>query len=157
MLYPGLQSTEHTHNKFSYYSSYLQSKTGLDSSYLWWRLGQFVCMHTIITWHKAAVSQVEEFIDSTMDFCLINPLLLHPGGVRIALVLIPGVNPPLARLYPPVDKTPDHRLSVQARPLNQVHSSSFCQEYSSRSVHLTLFSGTYPTSQNMALFGSSRM
>ena len=77
-------------------------------------------MHMIIARSKTVVRQVEELVDSVMDFCLLNPLL-HLGGICITLVLILGVHPSLAWLYPSIDKAPDHRWSVQAGPLNQVH------------------------------------
>jgi len=65
-------------------------------------------MHTIVAGDKIAIGKVEELVDPAMDFCLFNPLLLHPGGVWVPLIFIPRVYPPLAWLYLAADEAPDH-------------------------------------------------
>jgi hypothetical protein len=78
-------------------------------------------MHAVVTSHEAAIRKVEKLVDPVVDLRLLKALLHHFGGVLVALVFIPRVNPPLARLHSAADKAPDHNRFIQTRPLNPVH------------------------------------
>ena len=56
-----------------------------------------------------------------MDLWPLEYLLVHPGCISIALVLVARVDPPLARLYSSAEEAPHHSWSIQMRPLDQIH------------------------------------
>jgi hypothetical protein len=64
----------------------------------------------------ALVYQIEQLPNSAYDFIVVQILYTHPHLVSRALVLVPGVHPPLARLHMPANEVPGHSLSVQAIP-----------------------------------------
>jgi hypothetical protein len=103
----------------------------------------------------ALVCQIEQLPNPAFDFVMVQILWPHPCLVRRALVLVSSVHPSLERLYMPANEVPGHSWPIQAISWEQRHQLSTCPASSGRSFQATLFSGIYPTSQNVALSGSS--
>jgi hypothetical protein len=115
-----------------------------------------VRVHPIVTPDKVAINEIEELADPAMDFCLLQVFLLYPSRVLASLVFVPRMHSPLARLHYAAEEVPNHARPIQTRPLDLVHqlfdlSSTF---WSVCAAHPFLW---HPTSQKVALFGSSRM
>jgi hypothetical protein len=60
----------------------------------------------------ALVYQIEQLPNSAYDFIVVQILYMHPRLVGRALVLVPGVHPPLARLHTPANEVPGHSRSI---------------------------------------------
>jgi hypothetical protein len=69
----------------------------------------------------ALVYQIEQLPNPAYEFIVVQILRTHPRLVGRALVLVPGVYPPLARLHTPANEVPGHSRSVQAIPWEQCH------------------------------------
>jgi hypothetical protein len=69
----------------------------------------------------ALVCQIEQLPNLMYDFIVVQVLRTHPRLVDRALVLIPGVHPPLVRLPTPANEVSGHSRSVQAVPREQRH------------------------------------
>jgi hypothetical protein len=58
------------------------------------------------------VCQIEQIPNLAFDFVMVQILHTHPHLVGRALVLVPGVHPPLARLHTPANEAPGHNRPI---------------------------------------------
>jgi hypothetical protein len=56
----------------------------------------------------ALVYQIEQLSNPAYDFIVVQILRMHPRLVGQALVLVPGVHPPMARLHTLANEVPSH-------------------------------------------------
>jgi hypothetical protein len=69
----------------------------------------------------ALVCQIEQLPNPAYDFVVVQIIRMHPRLVGQALVLVPDVHPPLARLHTLANEVPGHNRSVQMIPWEQRH------------------------------------
>jgi hypothetical protein len=73
---------------------------------------EFICVLDPARGRVALVCQIEQVPNPAYDFVVVQILRTHPRLVGRALVLIPGVHPPLAWLHTPANEVPGHSRSV---------------------------------------------
>jgi hypothetical protein len=84
-------------------------------------LDELICVLDLARAGVALVYQIEQLSNLAYDFVMVQILRLHPRLVSRALVLIPGVHPPLAWLHPTADEVPSHSRSIKPIPREQRH------------------------------------
>jgi hypothetical protein len=82
---------------------------------------EFACMLDPAQGSVALVCPIEQLSNPAYDFVVVQILRPHPRLVGRALVLVPGVHPPLAWLHPPANEVPGHNRSVQTIQWEQRH------------------------------------
>jgi hypothetical protein len=73
---------------------------------------EFIHMLDTARGRVALVCQIEQLPNLAYDFVMVQILRTHPRLVGRALVLVPGVHPPLARLHTPANEVPGHSRFV---------------------------------------------
>jgi hypothetical protein len=82
---------------------------------------EFIRMLDTARGRVVLVCQIEQLPNLMFDFIVVQILRTHPRLVGRALVLVPGVHPPLARLHTPNNEAPGHSRPIQAFPREQRH------------------------------------